>query len=346
MASPDAPPAQDSVVLSAFKGLRNNVTAERLAPDELERARNVDLNDAGQFRRRRGYTKVAEGNFHSLFTSHDGAVYGVRNGALGIIRPDWSFEQIWGGGGSDPIAYVQVGDDIYFSSATVSGIIDAGDTVSDWGAQVAPGEWLSPVINPTDTLAPVAGKLISAPPMATALAYFNGRIYLASGKTVWATELYLYRYIDKTRNYMQFESEVTALGAVTDGLYVGTKSELWFLSGRLGEMRRVRTIDQGVLPGSMLDVPSHLVATQQAVTKNVLLVMTKGGLCVCQDGGNVYNITQPQVLFPDADSAAAMFRAQDGINQYVGVLSSGGSPTSTARIGDYVDAEIRRFQGA
>lgn len=345
MASPAPPQQQDSVTLSGFKGLRNTVTRERLAGDELEVATNVDLDDAGQARRRRGYTLVAAGSYHSLFTAGDGTVYGVKDSALGIIRPDFSFEVLQSPVSDDPIAFVEVGEDIYFSSATTSGIITDG-TVSAWGAQVSPGEWLSPVINPTSTLGAVAGKLIGPPPMATALTYFNGRIYLANKRTLWATELYLYRYVDKTKNYRLFESDITAIGAVTDGIYVGTTDALWFMSGAFNEMRRVRTVDQGVVPGSMLDVPSHLVTQQNASTKNVLLVMTDAGLCLCQDGGTTYMVTSPQMVFPEAVSAAAMFRMQDGINQYVGVLNSAGTPTSTARIGDYVDAEIRRFQGA
>ena len=345
MAQPPAPsPQQDSVTLSGFKGLRNTVTSERLSGDELETAVNVDLDDAGQARRRRGYTLKSAGSFHSLFTASE-VTYGVKDGALGIIRPDYSFETLRSGLGDDPVAYVEVGDDVYFSSATASGIVTDG-TVSDWGAQVSPGEWLSPVINPTTTLGAIGGKLLGKPPLATALTYFNGRIYLANEQTLWATELYLYRYVDKTKNYRLFEAPITALGAVTDGIYVGTTTTLWFMSGSFNEMRRIKTVDQGILPGSMIDVPSHLVASQPASTKNVLLVMTAGGLCVCQDGGTVYNVTTPQMVFPDAVSAAAMFRAQDGINQYVGVLNSAGTPASAARIGDYVDAEIRRFRGA
>jgi hypothetical protein len=335
----------DAAVFAGFKGIANTVAPERLGAADLERARNVDLDDAGQARRRRGYTLVAAGGYHSLFTAADDTVYGVKNGALGIVRPDYSFETLATGVGSDPIAYVQVGDDVFYSSRVTSGIISGG-LVSPWGALVSPGTWLSPVVQPTDTLGALAGKLLGAPPLATALAYFNGRIYLANDKTVWATELYLYRYVDKTRTYLMFEAEVTVLGAVSDGLYVGTRDALWFLSGPFNEMRRIKVLSYGVLPGSMVSVPADLILPNQATTRTALMVMSEKGLCACQDGGNVYNLTQTRMLFPEAVAAAALFRQQDGINQYVSVLDSRGAPTSTARMGDYVDAEIRRFQGA
>jgi hypothetical protein len=192
-------------------------------------------------------------------------------------------------------------------------------------------------------LQPIAGKLLGAPPLAHALAYFNGRIYLASKRTLWATELYLYRYVDKTRTFLMFEDDITVLGAVADGLYVGTGSALWFLAGSFGEMRRMRVYSAGCLPGSMVVSGAYPQAEGRVGTRTSLLVMTTEGLCRCQDGGTVYNVTEDRVWFPEATHAAAMYREQDGINQYVGVLNSAGDPMSTARLGDYVDAEIRRF---
>ena len=44
----------------------------------------------------------------------------------------------------------------------------------------------------------------------------------------------------------------------------------------------------------------------------------------------------------DAGSAAAFYRRQDGVNQYIAVTNSGGTPSANTRIGDYVDAELIR----
>jgi hypothetical protein len=338
--------AQPPVVLGGFKGVRNTVTAERLGGEDLERARNVDLDDAGQIRRRRGYAQVIAGNFHSLFTHADGTVFVVRDGSLCIARPNFTTETLLGGVGTQPLAYVEIGDNTFFSSRTVAGVIGADNIVLPWGTRTVPGTWVSPVTEPTSTLGEIAGKLVGPPPLAHALAHLNGRIYLAAGRTVWATELYLYHYVDKTRGYMQFDADVTVLGAVSDGIYVGTTNALWFLTGSYGEMRRSKVYPHGVLPGSLVKAPPDTTLPEQPAARVALMLMTDHGLCACQDGGLVVNITQDRMVFPAATTAAAMFRQQDGINQYVGVLDSAGTPTSTARVGDYVDAEIRRFQGA
>jgi hypothetical protein len=84
-APPDQPP--ESVILGAFKGLKNTVSRERLGPDDLERAVNVDIDDVGQLRRRRGRVRKQTGSWHSIRT-FTLKVLGVKDGTLGIINPE------------------------------------------------------------------------------------------------------------------------------------------------------------------------------------------------------------------------------------------------------------------
>lgn len=343
------------LMFSQFSGMKNTVGAERLHQDELARAINVDIDDLGQVRRRRGYTKRLSGDFHSLFTANDGTVYGVMNNNLVLINPDFTTEVLKTGlsagpeAGLDPLCWLQIGDTVYYSSMTDSGKILQRDVVRPWGAQNDAGVWLSPVVNPTPTLAPIRGKLLGEPPMASQMTYSNGRIYLGSGKVLWATELYLYDYVDKTRTYWMFEGDITMLGSVADGLYVGTTEGLWFLTGpTIRELKRIRVMDSPVVPGSMVDIPAELAnppqisADADTPLKISIAFLTAHGFCVAQDSGQAYNLTEAKFVFPDSVRASALWRRQDGVNQYVVVSDSGGSPTSSARMGDYVDAEIIR----
>jgi hypothetical protein len=351
MAQPPSAPPPDSIVLDKFQGIKNVVSRTRLKPDELEIAKNVDVDDVFQVRSRRGYKRVASGDFHSLFTADDGRVYGVKNGTLGIIHPNYSFQPLKSGIGADPnqgrarVVYVQVGPQIYYSSDVDSGIVQTEtDTVDPWGD--AADYWYSPVVNPTTTLPNVAGRLLGKPPNATAMTYWKGRIWMAQGRTLWATELFMYKYVDKTRNYMLFEGDITALGYVTDGIYVGTTTGLWFLSGTLKEMSRISVMDSSVIPGSMIQVPTELANPQQVgleaetQVKVSVLFMTTSGFCAGQESGQAYNLTETTFYFPTMYRAAALFRRQSGVNQYLVVTDNGGTPSSNARIGDYVDAEL------
>lgn len=347
MAKPEDAPT-DNITINQFSGIKNTVTRERLMPGELEVAKNVDIDDVGQIHRRRGYQLKTAGNFHSLFRADHGLVYGVKNGDLVRIEPNYTTTTIVSGVGTAPLTMLHLGDNIYFSSEVTSGRFDHRTNVpTPWGAVASERMWLSAVVNPTPSMPPIKGKLLKPPPLATILAYFNGRIYLAVDTTVWFTELYLYDWVDSVKGFLPFENDVKVLTAVADGLYVGTETAIWYLSGTAGAMKRVQVANYGAIKGSAQPVPSNLIPDQlQQQTKGGTLIMTQQGLCIGMDGGNFLNLMQTKVIFPEMSSVNSLFRLQDGVNQYVCVADSGGTPASNARIGDYVDAEIRRFQGA
>jgi hypothetical protein len=345
MAKPDED-APESIMLQQFSGIKNTVAPERLSAAELEKAVNVDIDDAGQVRRRRGYTLAAAGNFHSLKTI-GGKVYGVKDGVLGIIRADYSFKTLHTVNAA--VCYTEVDREVYFSSASASGIIERNESVSAWGVTDGQGQWLSPVIAPTETLGAIGGKLLGDPPKATSLAAYKGRIYLAVRNVLWATELYQYHYVDKTKNYMQFEHDITLLLAMEDGLYVGTTGGLYFIQGILGQFKLSQVSAAAVLAGSDAWAPADLVHPQArnapVPTGEAVLMMTAEGILAGFDGGTAYNLTQDRMVFPQGLSAAGVFRRDAGVTSYVAAVDSAGGPTANARIGDYVDAEIIRFGG-
>jgi hypothetical protein len=244
------------------------------------------------------------------------------------------------------LCYAQVGQDIYFSSAQgVTGIIHQPEqSTSPWGSY---GDiFYSPVPNPSPWLPSIAGKLLGAPLLASQLAYYNGRIYLAVGSVLWCTEPFAYNFVDRTRNFLQFEATIVLLGTVVDGLYVGTTEGVWFLQGRGFPMPRNRVMDSGVVPGSMVNIPKEIanppqIGLQEDTPVSVSIAfMTQAGYCVASDGGEVTNFTEDKVIFPAMQSASAMFRRQSGINQYVVSGNSGGTPAANARIGDWCDVQL------
>jgi hypothetical protein len=368
---PTIPQEQPSLTISRFVGLKNSVAPERLTPEEFELAKNIDLDDAGEPRRRRGFTLASPGSFYSLFTSDSGAMYVVKDGVLGRVNPDASFVALESGLPTtwDPLAYVQVGPKIYFSGRTNAGIIDEpSQSVSPWLGPTPPAPpptdspqqvqsvpppdfWYSPVVNPNAQLPPIRGRLLGPPPLADVLGYFNGRIYLAQGTTLWWTELYNYLYVDKTRNFYQFEADITMLGTVMDGIYVGTEEGVWFLhlaEGGAIQPRRVRVLDSGAIRGSMVYIPGELANPAQVPlmadepVQVSILFLTTSGYCGGKDNGVCYNYSEDKFVFPEMEEAFALYRRHEGMHQYLVTGNSRGQPTSDTRIGDYIDATIRR----
>ena len=70
--------------------------------------------------------------------------------------------------------------------------------------------------------------------------------------------------------------------------------------------------------------------------------VTTRGLCGGEDGGRATNLTEARVFLPVGVSASAFFRRQDGMNQYVLCIDSGGDPLNGARFGDFADPQIAR----
>ena len=346
---PETPQGQpESMVFAGFSGLKNTLDRERLGPRDLAVAVNIDLDDAGQPHRRRGRRKVASGKFHSLFQASNGDVYGVKDGNLGIVEPDYFFLDLGRSVGDSPLAYEQVRNELFFSSPNSQGIINtATGDISDWGP--AENIWLSPVVNTSDTLPAVRGKILGAPPFATALAYYNGRIYMASGNMLWATEFQNYRMVDKNRGFIQFEDDITMVAAVSNGLYIGTTAMVYFLEGGSFEtLKKQSVMSSGVIPGSACYMPAELANPPQ-VGPNAdeplavsVAFMTTNGFNVGQESGKCLNLTEASVFFPQAVRASAMFRRLDGMNHYVVCLKSSGAPVNSARSGEYVDPSIIR----
>lgn len=338
----------DPIVFGEFDGLRNTVAESRLGPTDLATASNIDIDDAKQVRRRRGFTQVASGSYHSLY-ENNGVSYVVKDGDLCVVREDFSMLPLLADVGTQPLAYTAVGATVYFSSPVYGGVVE-DMIVRPWGKTDTVGTWLSPVVNTTPNMPEVAGKVLKDPPRATSMAYFNGRIYMATAQTLWATELYQYDLVDANQNYFYFEGEITSVVAVGDGLYVGTADATYFLQGAMKGMTRTQVFSAGTVPGSAVAVDPQRVGGDHgdviARSKQAVMFLTDAGLCVGLDSGVCFNLTHGRFNFPVAKDAAAMFREQDGTSQYVGTVNSSGTPTGNARFGDFVDAEIKRFTGA
>lgn len=364
----DAPqgPASDSISLDSFSGLRNTVLPERLGPRELARARNIDLDDAGEMHRRRGQTLVSTGKWHSLFVStYRGrtATFGVNDGTLCILHSDFSTAPILGGMPATKLSWAQVASTVYFSCRDISGKIDLLTMgVSQWGVRQAHDYypqsvpaigrtfWLSPVPQAEPGLGPVSGRLLGPPPLGSHICYFQGRLYIAQGPTLWATVLYGYNFVDKTEGYRQFEDEITGLAAVEDGMFVGTRTALYFVAGTFKEQRRTLKISAGVIPGTMVVIPGDIADPEARRRPDVpheaspaISCMTSEGLVVGFKGGTAYNLTKSAYRFPAAVAGTSAFRSADGYNSMVTVLESDGTPeTAQAAFGDYVNVQLIR----
>lgn len=121
-----------TVELTSWKGLNNVLAPERTPPDYLKEALNVDIDKTGGIRKRKGYSQVLSGSFHSLW-SEGSDCFTVKDGNLTRIRDGYSTVDLGKSVGEAKLSYEKYDGAVYFTSSEgFTGIIE-GDTVVPFG---------------------------------------------------------------------------------------------------------------------------------------------------------------------------------------------------------------------
>lgn len=121
--------------LGPFLGIDNRlpdfdlrINTRQLSGNYLRRAENVDIDNSGNLRRRESELLVqALTGAHSLYLTSDTAGYLVRDSVLfAITLPTYGENFAKTLTSNDPVSWLPIGDDLYFSNGTDSGRITQG----------------------------------------------------------------------------------------------------------------------------------------------------------------------------------------------------------------------------
>lgn len=126
-----------SFSVGPFRGINNRLSDFELSSSEGDYVRfatNVDLDDAGHFRRRDGQTLIqALSNPHSLFQASNGRFFVVIGSALyRITLPAYTQTLVKVLANNDRVFYVEHNGDVFFSNGVDSGRIDGDDACWPW----------------------------------------------------------------------------------------------------------------------------------------------------------------------------------------------------------------------
>jgi len=171
---------------------------------------------------------------------------------------------------------------------------------------------------------------LSPPPLGHALAYFDGRLFIADGKTVWYTEPHDYDHVDTRENFYQFGAEVSVIAAVMDGLYV-CADRTYFIPGAGGKnAEQLEVLDFGAFAGTAQRVPK---------SKNSIW-MSERGPVVASAGGAVEVLSGDSLSPGKMEGAASLVRESDGLRQFIAVGRA--AEGSSLQASSYADAEVVR----
>ncbi|QLA21278.1 hypothetical protein [Desulfolutivibrio sulfoxidireducens] len=260
---------------------------------------NVDVGPSGEVSRRPGFRRVAAGDFHSLWSDGREAAYAGCGDSLVRIVPDVHdpagvvVETVASGlTPGAPVCFLGVAGRVYFANGFETGVIAHG-RAGPWGGAAA-------MFRPGDFVDPPAGHLLE---------YHAGRIFIASGETVFFTQgAGAFHLVDPAGGFLPVRGgRVRLLAAVDDGLFVGTDQEVFFAAGRdPREFAYRRVMDRPPLPGTGLCGPGpDLEAVAGGpIAGRAVVWADRRGVCLGLAGGQVERLVR--LPLPDAGHGAAL----------------------------------------
>ncbi len=165
---------------------------------------------------------------------------------------------------------------------------------------------------------------------AQALAYWNGRLYLGvSGELICSKPFKFSKYDYRQKVAATFTDGIVGLAALNSGLYVFTRSQVYFLSGSdpfNEDFKQQIVLPYGAMPGNHFQTcPAGFVNKEQS-GKAVLFVSLKG-ICVGFEGGQVLNLSQDNISYPLGTSCTGVLMERDGANVYIiNILNNDNTP--------------------
>lgn len=159
--------------------------------------------------------------------------------------------------------------------------------------------------------------LLSPPPVGTLSAFWRGRALLAVGSVLHASLPHQWELFDLARDVKQFTAPITLVQPVDGGIFVGTETELAFLSGtEFDKLGYTRAIAGRTVLGSGVTVPGELLPGDSSSTGMVCICA--GVLVAGYASGAVARVTEGRYTTAVTE-VAATFRMQGRTPQYVAI---------------------------
>ncbi len=295
---------------------------------------NCDLDEEHIATRRRGSLRVAEGDVTATWSdgikaycvtggrlcSFDGTVLTVLSTTVSVLAE---------------CEFAAVNDVVVFSDTVVCGVIEGAvvtriDNADDWAGVEDLAAWVASHY-PADFQADASNfgvdafKLSARP--GSCLCTFNGALYYAIDNYVYCTKTFDVEHEDIRANVVAgYADPVTMIAPVADGLYIGTTTATYFLSGGgfvlddktgvvTGGFTQRQVAGWGPIRGTAVPVDTKYLPVLQAIDLAVLWA-TPMGICAGVNGGAVVNLSAGKITLSSAARGNALFFDNDGVYQY------------------------------
>ena len=304
-------------LFSGTTGLNVKVDPTRLTynPEtgvqELSVGLNVDIDNTGRISRRKGFTELSSGDFHSIFCDGGACIF-VTGDALCILHDDYTYSSLRNVTPGAKVRACQVNTDIYYCNGYETGIVAMPEGVS--------AGWTMGTYHGPDT-----DREFSDPPVGTDIALYKGRIWVVQGNVVWCSEPYGFNLFDLTRSYVAVDSGIRMIRAVRDGFYVSSETKTYFYKGdKVKDLVVTPVANYPVVQYSDVNFHGRMafpIGGNPFIDYNSgelsAMWMSEKGVCYGGFDGDFRNLTEDKLVLPAAITGSGLFHE----GKYIGLFN-------------------------
>lgn len=174
---------------------------------------------------------------------------------------------------------------------------------------------------------PVAGRVLDSllavqPPAGSTLTPFKGRLWISVGELLFFTSDLSQHWLFPDRDSFLFDSPIRATAAVEDGLFVGTKRAVHFLSGTDPSQMTMRTIAHAGLVAVTHYLPAGLaIVDGLPLSSGCVMLLDDGSLYVGRPGGILQSLAKDRYSFGRAVDGHIAYSERESTRQLVVVAN-------------------------
>lgn len=289
-------------ILNRCAGLNNRIDPSAIPVDhetgatDLTSAVDIIITDAHKIERRPTRKKLIDGSFHSGYSHAADLSLVVQentsDAALMRFNPDETLTGLRSGLTKNlRMAYVRAGFWYYYCNTKENGVVKEDGLSYAWPSYDPPTE-VTRELSP----APVGGKL----------AFLSGRIFVVVDDTIYWSLPHEPGLFDLER-FVRHTSKVLMIKPVLGGMFVSTERETLFYTGVDPEQwDSIPVLPYPAIEWS--DSIDYLQTSRLGVDMrgNSAFWFSENGLIAGLPSGDVINLTEDKMIYPESTEAAAL----------------------------------------
>lgn len=269
---------------------------------DLQAAVNVTIDQSGRVQTRRKVNTLQSGNFHSLYSSGNNC-FVIEAGTLYKIDSSYSLTEIKDGLNNNRMVYKTIGDYTYFMNGIDFGIIHKNEYTP----------WLKETYSGPET-----HRYFDGPFAGHHLEEFFGRLLIAQDNVIYYSEPYNFGLFDKASCFIQFHTNIKMMKSVSDGLFISTENNTYFISGR--DPKQWNANKSTNYPAIEYSVSEEYIAgpdINPELSGLYAIWTSREGVILGGPGGAITNLNKKKIIYPENGSSG--FGCLVGMNYIHGI---------------------------